>query len=105
MQAMPTAGFIAQELDEAQTKAQSEWLNLVLKSNPDRLEATLGNLLPVMVKAIQELKSENDVLKKELATLRASVAEQVNKEVRNALTKLMQEEKEAATMVSSKPAN
>jgi trimeric autotransporter adhesin len=65
MQATPTAGFIAQELDEVQTKEGAEWLNLVLKSNPDRLEATPGNLLPVMVKAIQELKSENDALKAE----------------------------------------
>lgn len=63
----PTAGFIAQELDEAQTSAGAEWLNLVLKDNPDKWEATYGNLLPVMVKAIQELKTENDELKDKLA--------------------------------------
>lgn len=28
----------------------------MLKDNPEKLEATSGNLLPVMVKAIQELK-------------------------------------------------
>lgn len=60
MQQSPTAGFIAQELDTAQIKANAEWLNLVLKSNPERLEATPGNLLPVIVKAIQELKTEKD---------------------------------------------
>ena len=69
MQATPTAGFIAQELDEVQTKEGAEWLNLVLKSNPNRLEATPGNLLPIMVKAIQELKAENDALKARLARL------------------------------------
>jgi hypothetical protein len=63
MQKTPTAGFIAQELDEVQTKENAEWLNLVLKDNPDKLEATPGNLLPVMVKAIQELKNKNDELK------------------------------------------
>ncbi len=63
----PTAGFIAQELDELQQTAGAEWLNLVLKDNPDKWEATYGNLLPVMVKAIQELKSENDELKDKLA--------------------------------------
>jgi hypothetical protein len=63
MQATPTAGFIAQELDEVQTSEQAEWLKLVLKSNPDRLEATPGNLLPVVVKAVQELKKENESLK------------------------------------------
>jgi trimeric autotransporter adhesin len=62
-----TAGFIAQELDEAQLSQNAEWLNLVLKDNSEKLEATAGNLLPVMVKAIQELKSENDELKEKIA--------------------------------------
>jgi len=66
IQKTPTAGFIAQELDEVQTKENAEWLNLVLKNNPDKLEAAHGNLLPVMVKAIQELKAENNDLKAKL---------------------------------------
>jgi hypothetical protein len=66
MQKTLTAGFIAQELDEVQTKEKAEWLNLVLKNNPDKLEATPGNLLSVMVKAIQELKAENNGLKDKL---------------------------------------
>ena len=66
MQKTPTAGFIAQELDSAQTTANAEWLNLVLKDNPDKWEASPGNLLPIVVKAIQELKAENDSLKVEL---------------------------------------
>jgi trimeric autotransporter adhesin len=63
MQESPTAGFIAQELDSAQTNADAQWLNLVLKDNPDKWEATPGNLLPIVVKAIQDLKEENDKLK------------------------------------------
>ena len=51
-QQTPSAGFIAQELDTAQINSNAEWLNLVLKTNPEKLEATYGNLLPVMVKAI-----------------------------------------------------
>ncbi|MCU0414306.1 MAG: hypothetical protein MUE91_07905, partial [Ignavibacteriaceae bacterium] len=35
---------------------------LVLKDNPDKWEATYGNLLPVMVKAIQELSIKNEKL-------------------------------------------
>jgi hypothetical protein len=66
MQKTSTAGFIAQELDEVQAKEKAEWLNLVLKDNPDKLEATPGNLLPVMVKAIQDLKVENNELKAKL---------------------------------------
>ncbi|MDH3267506.1 MAG: tail fiber domain-containing protein [Ignavibacteria bacterium] len=66
MKEEPTAGFIAQEFDEVQAMENAEWLNLVLKDNPEKLEATPGNLLPIMVKAIQDLKKENDVLKAKL---------------------------------------
>ena len=66
MKEEPTAGFIAQELDEVQTTENAEWLNLVLKDNPEKLEATPGNLLPIIVKAIQDLKKENDELKARL---------------------------------------
>ena len=74
MQQTPTAGFIAQELDTAQINAKAEYLNLVLKSNPERLEATPGNLLPIIVKAVQELKIKNEQEKiekdKEIADLK-----------------------------------
>lgn len=73
MKDAPTAGFIAQELDSAQTTAGADWLNLVLKDNPEKWEATYGNLLPVMVKAIQELKAENDELKSSNERLAAEV--------------------------------
>ncbi len=63
MKEEPTAGFIAQEFDEVQNSEHAEWLNLVLKDNPDKWEATYGNLLPVIVKAIQELTIKNEQLK------------------------------------------
>ncbi|HMT12847.1 MAG TPA: tail fiber domain-containing protein, partial [Ignavibacteria bacterium] len=69
MKDAPTAGFIAQELDSVQNEFNAPWLKLVLKDNPDKWEATYGNLLPVVVKAVQELKSENDRLKQENETL------------------------------------
>lgn len=69
----PTAGFIAQELDSAQNEFSAEWLKLVMKDNPDKWEATYGNLLPVIVKALQELKSENDRLKEENTVLTGEV--------------------------------
>ncbi|QDP47410.1 MAG: putative chaperone of endosialidase [Prokaryotic dsDNA virus sp.] len=47
-------GFIAQDLQ----KVDDENLQLVYSNNPDRLEASYGRLIPVLVKAIQELKSE-----------------------------------------------
>jgi len=73
MQSSISAGFIAQELDEVQTRTSSEWLNLVLKDNPDRLEATYGNLLPVMVKAIQEQQQQIESYKSQLQLLKEKV--------------------------------
>ena len=60
-------GFIAQELDEVQVKYNVEDdLELGSKDNPDRLEASYGKLIPVLVKAIQELSEEVSSLKSEL---------------------------------------
>ncbi len=55
------AGFIAQ--DFAKVQIGSEYLDLVLDTNPDKLEAKQGNLIPVLVKAIQELTMEVELLK------------------------------------------
>jgi hypothetical protein len=61
------AGFIAQDLDEAQIDADAEdYLSLVLKNNPEKLEASYGKLVPVLVKAVQELSAEIATLKKEI---------------------------------------
>ena len=61
------AGFIAQDLDEAQIDAGAEdYLSLVLKNNPEKLEASYGKLVPVLVKAVQELSAEVATLKKEI---------------------------------------
>jgi len=68
-----TAGFIAQELDEVQQSENAEWLDLVYKSNPEKLEITTGNLLPVMVKAIQELNDKNESLEKEIVQLKNEI--------------------------------
>ena len=49
-------GFIAQELETVQ--ASYKYLRLVDDENPDRLEASEGNLMPLVVKAIQELSAK-----------------------------------------------
>jgi Chaperone of endosialidase len=49
-------GFIAQELQTV----DDDFLNLVYDSNPEKLEASYSKLIPVLVKAIQELKAELD---------------------------------------------
>ena len=57
------AGFIAQELQASQIDADADYLGLVMDNNPDRLEASYGKLVPILVKAIQELNSELNQLK------------------------------------------
>ena len=57
------AGFLAQSLQQLQTDSDADYLGLVMDSNPDRLEASYGKLIPVLVKAIQELTIEIETLK------------------------------------------
>jgi hypothetical protein len=51
------SGFIAQQLKEVQEKHDMKHLNLVYESNPEKLEITTSNLLPPLIKAVQELSS------------------------------------------------
>jgi hypothetical protein len=64
-----SAGFIAQDLLALQKKSTiGDHLDLVSQDNPDKLEARYGNLLPVIVKAIQEESAQKDA---EIAALKA----------------------------------
>jgi len=49
-------GFIAQEVQVH----DDDTLRLIYDANPDKLEMSYGKLVPILVKAIQELKSELD---------------------------------------------
>lgn len=65
------AGFIAQDLLALQKSSEiGDNLDLVSEDNPDKLEARYNNLLPVMVKAIQDQQTIIEQLKKELVELR-----------------------------------
>jgi hypothetical protein len=57
------AGFIAQDLQTAQSASDAAYLNMVMDENPDRLEARYGQLIPALVQAIKDLKAEIDTLK------------------------------------------
>jgi hypothetical protein len=63
-------GFIAQDLKATQEEENASFLNLVYESNPDKLEASYGKLLPILVKAIQEMSTEIKSLKEEILTLK-----------------------------------
>jgi hypothetical protein len=55
---VPDYGFIAQELQQAQSSNGFDWAQLVYESNPEKLEASPGKLIPILVKAIQELTAK-----------------------------------------------
>jgi hypothetical protein len=59
---IPDAGFIAQELLEAQEATGITIPNLVSQENPEKLEAAYGTLIPVLVQAIKELKAKVELL-------------------------------------------
>jgi trimeric autotransporter adhesin len=61
-------GFIAQELLTA-CDGNNDILDLIMDDNPDKLEAKYGNLLPIAIKAIQELSAQNAELTTRLEAL------------------------------------
>ena len=63
------AGFIAQELRSAEDQFDASWLGTVLDTNPDRLEASPGKLLPIVIKALQEASSKITELTARINTL------------------------------------
>jgi len=57
-------GFIAQDLKEAEEAVEmADVLKLVYDENPEKLEASYGKLIPILVKAVQELSAEVKLLK------------------------------------------
>ena len=64
---IPDSGFIAQELISAEDESGlTDYLSLTLRNNPDKLEASPGRLIPILVKAIQDLSKELDELKQSI---------------------------------------
>ena len=58
-------GFLAQELDSAIDEVDAEFMknmDMVYKSNPDKLETKLGHLITPLIKAVQELSAKVTVL-------------------------------------------
>jgi hypothetical protein len=63
------AGFIAQELQATEWRFGAEWLGTVMDDNPDRLEATPGKLLPIVIKALQEASAKIEALEARITSL------------------------------------
>jgi hypothetical protein len=56
-------GFLAQDLQQAQAEYDFDWAKLVNESDPERLEVAPGKLIPILVKALQELSQQVKELK------------------------------------------
>jgi hypothetical protein len=62
-QGIKDSGFTAQNLKEVQEKYNvSEEMKLVYEANPEKLEASYSRLMPILVKAIQELSDKVEEL-------------------------------------------
>lgn len=59
---VPDFGFIAQDLATVEDSYDAERLALTLRDNPEKLEASPARLIPIMVKAIQELSARIEEL-------------------------------------------
>ena len=76
-----SAGFIAQDLLALQKSSKiGANLDLVSENNPEKLEARYNNLLPVMVKAIQDQQNIIEDQKKRLDALEKLVNELLKKQ-------------------------
>jgi len=59
------SGFIAQDLKALEDKYNAaEVLKLVYDENPEKLEASYGRLVPVLVQAIKDLAAKVEQLEK-----------------------------------------
>ena len=64
-------GFIAQDLAETENNfGVTEYLRLVLKNNPDKLEARPMQTYPILIKAVQQLIEKVKSLEVEVANLK-----------------------------------
>lgn len=62
----PDTGFIAQDLQSVQENTGIDIPGLVYDTNPEKLEAAYGKLIPVLVKSIQELTAKVNELENRL---------------------------------------
>jgi len=52
------------------TDGQNDILDLVMDNNPEKLEAKMGNLVPILTQAIKELSAKVDALQTEINVLK-----------------------------------
>jgi hypothetical protein len=60
------SGFVAQEIQEVLDQTDTNYTELVDTNNPDQYTVAQSNLVPILVKAVQELSAEVKQLKQQL---------------------------------------
>tara|TARA_R110001592_G_scaffold18816_14_gene77820 strand:+ start:20632 stop:22383 length:1752 start_codon:yes stop_codon:yes gene_type:complete len=65
-------GFLAQDFLASMPDNENEILDLVYETNPERIEAKYGNLVPILTQAIKDLKAQNDALSARLTALESA---------------------------------
>ena len=60
------SGFVAQEIQEVLDQTDTNYTGLVDTNNPDQYTVAQSNLIPILVKAVQELSAEVKQLKQQL---------------------------------------
>ena len=65
-------GFIAQELDTA-FGTSNDYVRIVSKENLEKLTVAPGQLIPILVNAVQELSAKNDALAAEVEQLKSQL--------------------------------
>jgi hypothetical protein len=84
---IPEIGFIAQDLQQVQQDTGMKIPNLVYDVNPEKLEASYGTLLPLLVKSIQELSQKNNELSQKMLELSQDLSQEIQ-ELKNEITYL-----------------
>jgi hypothetical protein len=57
------SGFIAQEVKKVLDEMENDYTGIVDTNNPDQYTVSQANIIPMLVKAVQELKAEIELLK------------------------------------------
>jgi hypothetical protein len=69
----PDMGFIAQDLMALEDELDAhDVLSLTYRDNPERIEATPGRLIPILVKAVQELSAKVEQQEQQILLLQSS---------------------------------
>jgi hypothetical protein len=64
---VPDTGFIAQDLVQLEDATGiADYLKLTFRDNPEKLEASYGRLVPILVKAIQDLSAKVNELEERI---------------------------------------